>query len=83
MSQKFKVKFILAEFHWTVIDSFLHFLALLSSFEATITLELSRIYTQGEKGVKFQIISLLTFDSWNWPLGSNSSTWAATAAWPL
>ena len=58
----------------TLIDSFLHFLGLnvclLSSFEGTITLKLSRIYSQEEKGgklkvgVKFLLVEfLLTFDS--------------------
>ena len=43
----------------TSIDSFLHFwglnVRLLSSFEETITLKLSRIYSQGEKREKVPI----------------------------
>ena len=69
------------EFLWTLLDTFLHVfwlnICFPASFEETITLKLSRVYSQEKKGGKFQSkfweiplggILLLTFDSWNWPL---------------
>ena len=56
---KFRAKFILAEFLWPLMDSFLHLfwlnICLLSSFEETVSLKLSRIYSQREKGGKVSI----------------------------
>ena len=50
MSRKSRVKFLLVEFLWTLIDSLLHFLA-----QCMFTLKLSRIYSQGEKEGKVTI----------------------------
>ena len=58
ISQKLRVKILLTEFPLNLNGLFFAFfwqnISLLSSFEETVTLKLSRIYSQGEKRGKFQ-----------------------------